>query len=106
MATHDSAELARLNNLKAANKAKRRTQGRARRKPSIKGRIAEYTLNLSRSGTRPAGHLAHTEQGRALVLDVMVLEERQAYGRHEYLVTPVEGTGSVWVRADSVKLLD
>jgi hypothetical protein len=43
-------------------------------------------------------------QNRMIVVRCLVLAERWAYGRVEYEVTPVEGSGATWVREDTFAL--
>ena len=38
-----------------------------------------------------------------LMVKVMVLDYKQAYGKDRWLVTPVAGDGQVWVEADFIK---
>ena len=42
------------------------------------------------------------ELADTLRVTCLVVEERRVYGRVEYLVTPIEGEGTAWVRADRI----
>lgn len=33
-----------------------------------------------------------------LLIDVKVLEEKTEWGRKQYLITPLKGSGEIWVR--------
>jgi hypothetical protein len=41
-----------------------------------------------------------------LYFDVRIIDAKLAYGNLRYQVTPVSGTGSVWVDSSRVKILD
>jgi hypothetical protein len=40
----------------------------------------------------------------ALSVDVRIQDVRRAYGRTDYLITPVAGTGETWVTATTVQM--
>lgn len=39
-----------------------------------------------------------------LTVDVKILDVREVYGRVDFLVTPVAGSGQVWKQAGNVKV--
>jgi|ERR1700676_2143627 len=57
------------------------------------------TLTLSQS----IGKLGTINQG-GLTVDVTVLDAKQAYGCTRFLVSPVAGSGEVWVSAERVQI--
>jgi hypothetical protein len=40
----------------------------------------------------------------ALRIEVQVIDVRQVWGRVDYLIRPVAGSGSQWVASDSIQL--
>ncbi len=42
--------------------------------------------------------------GSTLAIDVRIQDVRRAYGRTDYLITPIAGTGETWVTAHTVQL--
>jgi hypothetical protein len=48
------------------------------------------------------GQIGNINQG-GLDVDVKILDAKQAYGVTRYLVTPMSGTGEVWVSANRVR---
>ena len=44
------------------------------------------------------------EKKDALSVPVKLLDQRFAFGRHDFQVTPIGGTGTTWVESDRVTL--
>lgn len=44
-----------------------------------------------------------TSNGSKLTIDVNIINERSVFGRTEYLVTPVAGSGEVWKQDVQIK---
>lgn len=44
------------------------------------------------------GKKVYIKLGRGLLVEVKVLDYRSAFGHDQWLVTPVKGKGSEWVR--------
>jgi len=63
--------------------------------------IAEMAKVLGRAGrwepTTPEGGLS---------VDVRIVDVRQAYGKLQYRIVPLSGTGEVWVSAANVSVRD
>lgn len=59
------------------------------------------TLNLN-DCVGKIGHLT----GEVLAFDLRITGVKMAYGRTRFQVTPVSGTGSVWVDSSRVKILE
>lgn len=49
------------------------------------------------------GKRASVELKNGLVMDVRVLQHKFSYGKDRYLVTPVAGSGEVWVQNINLK---
>lgn len=49
------------------------------------------------------GKIANIDQG-GLSVDVKILDAKQSYGTTRYLVTPMAGSGEIWVNADRVTI--
>jgi hypothetical protein len=57
-----------------------------------------------REHARAIGRQATFRTREGLTIRVKILDVRSAYGRTEYLITPVNGTGEGWVQARRVTL--
>lgn len=57
--------------------------------------IIEYMFLVGKTGT--------IEQG-GLVIQVKISDVREMWGRLQALVSPVSGSGSVWVMVDRIKI--
>ena len=42
-------------------------------------------------------------RGTLLTIPVLIMDARKAFGRSEYLVTPLRGAGEAWVAASGVE---
>lgn len=52
--------------------------------------------------TDAAGNATGTLRCEGFVIDVEILDVRKVWNRTDYLVTPLQGTGEVWVSAERV----
>lgn len=63
---------------------------------SIVGGVADWVVTLPKNGKR--------EDRPKLIVTVSIKAQRMAYGRQEYQVTPVVGSGLVWIQANHLTL--
>ena len=61
----------------------------------------ELSQNIGKIGIFPVYPMDGTLQYKVKILDA-----KKAYGCPRYLITPVSGTGSQWVNADRVSILN
>lgn len=57
-----------------------------------------------REAGKAIGKRATLTTTEGLAIEVRVVDARQAYGRLEYLVTPIHGKGEAWVTPAKLKL--
>jgi hypothetical protein len=62
-------------------------------------------MNTVAMMSQAIGKQASIYQG-GLTVTVRIMDAKQAYGQTRYLVTPVTGSGSVWVNSDRVSIID
>lgn len=55
-------------------------------------------MKLKNTKSIQVGERAKVKLKNGLVMEVRVLEQKFTYGKSRYLITPVAGSGKVWVQ--------
>jgi hypothetical protein len=60
--------------------------------------IASIAKSIGKNGT----YQIRSASGESLHVNVRIIDVRSAFGRIDYRIEPIQGTGQVWVSADSI----
>jgi hypothetical protein len=62
------------------------------------------TLELTKAIGQQADCMIPCSRGQSLTIAVRIIDARSAWNRTDYLVTPIAGSGQVWVSSERVKI--